>query len=203
MSQSKTKPKPKHKLTEKLVAKMAAPDPSGKQTLHWDAELKGFGVLCSGVTASKNYIVQRDLPGGKARRVTVGAANELSLAEAKKRGAGLLDDIRRGQGPKQKALASSTLRSTLDADSAARKDLRPASQRVYRQIERILAPWMDGQLSDITGPLVEARHREIATSIESDETRYSGKSTANGADEHSVSFGILPRCALPVCHRTR
>ena len=41
MSQKK---KPKPNLTEKLVAKLAAPDPSGKQVVHWDGELKGFGV---------------------------------------------------------------------------------------------------------------------------------------------------------------
>ncbi|MBY0429773.1 MAG: hypothetical protein K2Q10_01125 [Rhodospirillales bacterium] len=35
--------------------------PPGKQVLHWDADLKGFGVLCSGKTAAKTYVVQRDI----------------------------------------------------------------------------------------------------------------------------------------------
>jgi integrase len=178
MSQKK---KPKPNLTEKLVAKLAAPDPSGKQVVHWDGELKGFGVQCSGVTNSKVYIVQRDLPGGKPRRVTVGAVSELALAEAKERGADLLDAIRRGQDPKAKAAAAPTLRSTLEAYLAARKTLRPASERVYRQIERTLASWMDWELSQITGPLVEARHREIAAEFGAKQTRYSGTYTANGA----------------------
>jgi hypothetical protein len=41
---------PVAKLTVKVVEKLIAPDPSGKQVLHWDMELKGFAVLCSGTT---------------------------------------------------------------------------------------------------------------------------------------------------------
>jgi hypothetical protein len=58
---------------------IACPDPSGKQTLHWDSELKGFGVLCSGTTTSRTYIVQRTLPDGRNRRVTIGSVAELDL----------------------------------------------------------------------------------------------------------------------------
>jgi hypothetical protein len=63
---------PRVKLTEKTIAKMKAPDPSGRQVLHWDTELRGFAVLCSGVSNARTYIAQRDLPNGRARRVTVG-----------------------------------------------------------------------------------------------------------------------------------
>jgi hypothetical protein len=55
---------PKVKLSEKAISRMPAPDPSGKQTLYWDSELHGFGVLCSGVTNTRTYIAQRDLPNG-------------------------------------------------------------------------------------------------------------------------------------------
>jgi len=44
---------PVTKLTVKAVDKLVAPDPSSKQVAHWDAELKGFGVLCSRVSNSK------------------------------------------------------------------------------------------------------------------------------------------------------
>jgi hypothetical protein len=68
------------KLTVKSVEKLVAPDPSGKQVLHWDSELKGFAVLCSGVSNSKTYVAQRVLPNGRTRRVTVGAVNEIEAA---------------------------------------------------------------------------------------------------------------------------
>ena len=76
---------PKLHLTEKIIARMPAPDPSSKQTLHWDTTIKGLAVICSGVSNNKTYICQRDLPNGKTRRLTVGAVNTLSLTEARQR----------------------------------------------------------------------------------------------------------------------
>ena len=43
------------KLTEKAVARLAAPTASGKQELYWDETQAGFGVLCSGVSDVKTY----------------------------------------------------------------------------------------------------------------------------------------------------
>ena len=171
---------PKLKLTEKAIAKMAAPSQSGKQILHWDTELKGFAVLCSGVSNARTFVVQRDLPNGKARRLTVAAVAELSLDKARDRAADLLDGLRRGVDPKIKVVTP-TLRWAIDNYLAARKDLRPASVKVYRQIERTLESWMDRPLREITSDMVEDRHRAIAAAIGKDATRYSGTSTANGA----------------------
>jgi hypothetical protein len=52
---------PKLKLTAKTVAALPAPSPNGKQTLYWDSEVRGFGVLCSGTTNGKSFVVQRDV----------------------------------------------------------------------------------------------------------------------------------------------
>jgi hypothetical protein len=49
---------PSTKLTEASVARLPAPDPSGRQMLHWDTALTGFGVLCSGVSGSRTYVVR-------------------------------------------------------------------------------------------------------------------------------------------------
>ena len=166
------------KLTEKAIAKMPAPDPSGKQVLHWDTELKGFAVLCSGVSNARTFIVQRTLPSGKTRRLTVGAVNELALIAARDRAADMLDSLRRGIDPKVKVITP-TLRWALEDYLAARKDLRPASVRLYRQIEHKLEAWLDTPLIEITGDMVETRHRAIATEIADDATRYTGTGTAN------------------------
>jgi integrase len=171
---------PRVKLTEKTIAKMKAPDPSGRQVLHWDTELRGFAVLCSGVSNARTYIAQRDLPNGRARRVTVGAVNELALDKARHRAADMLDDLRRGIDPKRK-IVNATLRSTLDAYLAARKDLRPASVKAYRiSAERYLSAWLDWSLRDITSEMVEERHRAIAAEVGKGE-RYAGTTTANVA----------------------
>jgi integrase len=161
---------PKLNLTERAIVRMPAPDPSGKQTLHWDTNVKGLAVICSGVSNSKTYIAQRDLPNGKTRRLTVGAVNALTLDEARQRAADLLDDLRRGIDPKTKAV-DATLQATLDSYIAARPRLRPASINVYRRIEHDLKPWLGLPLRQITDAMVEARHRSLATEI--------GTSTAN------------------------
>lgn len=169
---------PQIRLTEKSIDKLKAPDPSGRQVLHWDDGLRGFAVLCSGKSNSKTYVAQRDLPSGKTRRVTVGAVNEISLEVARERAANTLDDIRRGIDPKEKKAVDLTLRSALEAYLAARKDLRPASVKAYRTgVEKYLTAWLDWPLHSITSEVVEARHSEIAAEIKGE--RYGGTTTAN------------------------
>ena len=170
---------PVTKLTVKAVEKLVAPDPSGKQVPHWDTELKGFGVLCSGTTNSKTFIAQRVLPGGRTRRVTVGAVAEITLDEARQRAADTLDCLRRGVDPKEKK-ENPTLKQTLEDYLAARKDLRPASIRVYRIcVNNYLKPWLDLPVRSITFKMVKERHRAIATEVASEKHKRKGEIAAN------------------------
>jgi integrase len=178
---------PKLKLTESSVAKLRAPDPSGKQTLHWDHghkdALAGFAVLCSGTTTSRTYVVQRMLPNGRNRRVTVGAVSELSLEKARALAADMLHALRHGNDPKAK-IDNPTLRETLEKYLTARRDLRPASVTLYRfVVEKNLTAWLDRPLREITGDMVEKRHRAIAASINDKKgnDRISGAVSANAA----------------------
>ena len=168
------------KLTERAVERIKAPTGNGKQALHWDAELKGFGVLCSGVSKTKTYVVQRDV-AGRTRRVTIAQTNVLSLSEARRRAEEVLADFYLGRDPKAGRRGSVNLRSTLADYLAARKNLRPKSVEDYRAtIERYLAAWLDRPLREITPEMVEARHRTIAAEVLAD-GRYSGEASANGA----------------------
>jgi integrase len=170
---------PRIKLTERAVARLEAPAPSGRQIIHWDSELKGFGVLCSGVTNAKSYIVQRELPGGKSRRVTVAAVAEMQLREARTAAAELLVAMRRGEDPKTRKPAGLTLRGAFDSYLANRKDLRPASVTVYRKVvPGYLAPWLDMPLREITAEMVEDQHREVQAEIAA-RGRYGGEAAAN------------------------
>ena len=76
---------PRIKLTQRSVARLPAPTPSGKQMVYWDADLRGLGVLVSGRTTVKSFIVQRDLAGGRTRRLTIASVAELSLSEAREK----------------------------------------------------------------------------------------------------------------------
>jgi integrase len=177
----------KIKLTERTLSKIKAPTPSGKQTLHWDSELRGFAVLASGVTNAKTYIAQRDLPSGLTRRITLGACNEITLATARERAADVLDQLRRGLDPKV-ATAGSTLRATLEAYLGARKNLRPDTIDMYRtSVEDYLTSWLDLPLASISGDMIESRHRSIVSEVNKN-GRYKGTTIANFAIR---TFGTL------------
>ena len=111
---------PTMKLTEKALAKLKAPTATGKQALVWDAELKGFGVLLSGTTSARSFVVQRTLPGGRARRVTIAPCTVLGLADARSRAETVLAEFYAGRGPLGSRGAASTLREALSFLLAAR-----------------------------------------------------------------------------------
>jgi hypothetical protein len=125
-------------------------------------ELRGFAVLCSGTTNSKTYVAQRVLSDGRTRRVTVGAVAEITLDKARERAA---DALRRGVDPKEKK-ENPTLRQTMEDYLAPRKDLRPASVRVYRICaNNYPKPWLDLPMRSITAKMVEERHRAVASEV--------------------------------------
>ena len=170
---------PTLKLTETTVARLRAPTDDGKQKLFWDKELKGFGVLCSGVTNSKTYVAQRALPNGNTRRVTIAAVNETTLKEARDEAAATLLDMRRGRDPKAQRRHGMTVRQVLDEYLEANNKLRPKSRDGYRgAVEQWL--WPDHPLREVTSDMVEKRHREIQKKVAAG-GRYSGHATANGA----------------------
>ena len=66
--------------TWKDVEKLIAPDPSGKQVIHWTQNQNGFGIQCSGISTAKSFIIQKNVDG-KTQRETLGPVEKyLSLA---------------------------------------------------------------------------------------------------------------------------
>ena len=176
------------KLTTKAIERLAAPDPSGRQKLHWDTELRGFGVLCSGTSGNKTYVVQRDLPGGRTRRVTVAPVNVLYLDKARKRAEEVLADFYKGIDPKAGRRGDATLREALEdylrARASGEEPLRPGSARAYRDsVEKQLTPWLDTPLRTITRDMVETRLGAIAKTVSQRTNRKNGHghAAANGA----------------------
>jgi integrase len=170
---------PRLKLTAKKIATLKAPTASRKQELYWDTELIGFGVLLSGVSPSRAYICQRDLPNGKTRRVTIAAVNEMAVADARDAARELLVDMRRGLDPKRKV--AGTLRETLDAYLKANKSISQRSKDIYTHLVTYhLEPWLDRQLVSITPAEVDALHTAIAHNV-AKRGHHSGHSVANDA----------------------
>src|SRR5436190_6703665 len=116
---------PRIKFTKAAIERIKAPDPSGKQTIFWDADLKGFGLLVSGVTSSKSFIAQRTLPGGNSRRVTIGAVAEIALDAARHEAADVIHQMRTAD-PKatRRSAAKWTLAHALDEFLKARPSLK-------------------------------------------------------------------------------
>ena len=89
--------------------------------------------------------------------------------------------LRQGVNPKHRAALNPTLRSWLNRYLEHRTDLRPGSVRTYRTVERTLAPWMDLELHQISGDMVETMHKRLAAIIGVKKNRYTGEATANFA----------------------
>jgi integrase len=161
---------PKLKLTASSIARLPAPDPSGKQVLYWDTEQRGFGVLVSGKTNTKSYVVQREV-NGKTRRVTLGTVVEFeaagkSLEDARQAAAELVLNMRKGIDPKASRgpKANITLREILERYLTT-QPLSPNSKKLYRHhVETHLKDWLDRPLREITSEMVLNRLRKIKDS---------------------------------------
>jgi integrase len=153
------------RLTERLTAKrierdLRAPTESGRQEFFWDSELPGFGVRCSGTTRVKAYVVQRDVRG-RARRLTIGNVNELTLAEAREKAGVELQKLREGIDPRTRDVGPVTLAEVLEK-YVEKRNLRPRTEASYRDaVERLLRKWLDLPLADITPTMFERRYEEI------------------------------------------
>jgi DNA invertase Pin-like site-specific DNA recombinase len=72
------------KLTKKSVEGLKAPAPSGQQCLFWDTTMPGFGVLVSGTTATKTFVV-RGTVGGRGIRKAIERVGLITLDDARLR----------------------------------------------------------------------------------------------------------------------
>jgi integrase len=162
---------PRINLTETNIERkreLRAPHFSGRQTIYWDTNVRGFGVRVSGVTNQRAYVAQRDFRGGrKGPRITIAKVGELSLDEARGKAHDVFQDVRNNVDPRLRRRggtpqAAMTLRQMLDL-YLERQDLTENSQRGYRSVtDNHLADWMDRPLGEITAAEVEQRYHDLA-----------------------------------------
>ena len=193
---------PRIKLTLAVIDGLPAPDPSGKQILYWDAELKGFGVVCSGKTGAKTYIVQRDIYG-KTRRIKVGAVNVLSLDKARGEAVKLLAEFVSGVDPQARRRADAdaarrdregavTLQMALDDFVAAKVGLKSKTIADTKAVfSRHLKDWAGRPLREITRADVVAKHRAIKMAISVDETPDSRTGAIPGGCSANIAVRVI------------
>jgi integrase len=155
--------------TERSVRKLKAPDPSGQQKLYWDSGFSGggFGVLVSGSSNTKTFVVRGTVRDGRAVRKAIERVGLISVEDARRRAERMLVEFHGGIDPRRSKAASITLGGALELYLTARADLKPRSKEEYRAIvNRHLGSWLSTQLKSIDRNAVENRHRQIATEVE-------------------------------------
>src|SRR6516165_8039927 len=148
------------KFTEKSVAKLRAPAPSGRQKLYWDAGLPGFGLLVSGVSDARTWIVKS---AGVRRKI--GRTDLLSLEQARAEARKAMLGLAAGIDPRAKKPSAATLGAICDA-YVALTSLKPRTAESYREAaKRYFADWLDRPIGAITREMVENRHKRIAADV--------------------------------------
>lgn len=152
---------PKNQLLAMPVAKLtktyvdSTPFTDKGQEVHWDSELKGFGLRIG--ARSKSFVVQKSGKGIK----TIGRYGVLTVAQARQLGQDILADIvndRLGQAP------SLTLRKAMQEYVGGMRNAgrspRSIADLEYR-LENYLTDWLDRPLANITRTEVRERHKRI------------------------------------------
>lgn len=119
------------------------------QAIYRDSDLIGFAVRVT--TKSKSYIVERRHEG-KLFRLTLGKANEITPAEARKKAQSVLADISNGVFKKKKDVLNDamTFSQAFDLYLKQRK-LKPLSISTYNHcIDKFLSDWKDKLIFEIS-----------------------------------------------------
>lgn len=166
---------PRIKLTKSTVDRLPAPDPSGKQVLYWEEGGNGFGVLVSGKTTKKSYIVQRDV-NGRTRRQTIGPVDDdvMTLKEARQKAGKVINKMYDGVDPKmakkEQAARNYTLKDAMKdhtETALSRKQMKQISADQFKEyFDRYLSDWLDRPLSEITPDDVLRRHDKIQKDVQ-------------------------------------
>jgi integrase len=94
------------------------PDSKAKDIIYWDDDRDsppGFGLRVGkareGGRITRTFVVQRDLPGGKTKRVSLGRwLDDISLDDARTEARKIRDDLKAGRDPQAKPAGGTTLR---------------------------------------------------------------------------------------------
>lgn len=139
------------KLTKAYVDRIK---PDGRESFHWDDDVKGFGVkvFASGV---KSFVFQYRSPEGRTRRFTIGRLSDtLTPEQARRRAKDLLRNVLAGndpQGERRSRREAWTVNELLDAYLASPRFAENAesTQTVDRgRINRHLRPTLGTRFAD-------------------------------------------------------
>ncbi len=152
------------KLTDRIVKTLSVPDEG--YALHWDTEIKGFGLRVTAAGARSFILNYR--ANGRARRYTIGAYPDWSVAAAREEAKSLKREIDLGGDPmgerheERAAPTMAELGRRYLAEHAVKK--RESSQREDRSIlNNLVLPKLGAiKVAEVRHVDVERLHREIS-----------------------------------------
>jgi integrase len=155
---------PKATLTTKRAVD-DIPHPEKGQTIHWDTELTGFGVLAG--ARQKTFILERRV-NGKPRRISLGRVGEITVQKARQDAEQLIGEITGGTDPvlrkREQTAGGMTLGQAWELYKQALKKLNrsPATLDDYQsKVDRHLSDWLEKQLIEITPEMCSKLHTRI------------------------------------------
>ena len=150
------------KITKRAVDALALPTKG--YALHWDDEIKGFGLRVMS-TGAKSFILQKRIHG-KDHRITLGRYGEITTEQARKDAMKQAGIIAGGGDPvadrKRAALATKTLAEVLADYGEARNAITDSTRKdMAGVLKRYSADWLKKPVNAITPDKVLARHKKI------------------------------------------
>lgn len=186
--------------------------PRDKTAIHYDSELKGFGVRVT-PKGFKSWILEyRPRGAGRSvspQRMTLGATSILSPKQARDEAKRLLAEIRLGADPAKKLGISRDMPTVRDfakiflADYAAEK-LKKSTYQLYEdQLERLIIPRIGSmQIHNVTSADVAALHRNIARTGKNGKRREGAANrmltTLSSLFQFAIMEQLLPNHSNPV-----
>lgn len=155
------------KLTKSYIDKIELPKSGTK--VHWDTEVKGFGLRVS-AGGRKTFIYQgriRGVGGMKAAVITIGTA-PMTVEQARKRAEDHYINMRDGIDPRETQRAAKAASVTL-SDVATEYTSRPGKLKerskleIQRHVDTTLELWKNKSIASITEDMCRKRYKEILT----------------------------------------
>jgi integrase len=153
------------KLTKGYVDRVK---PGRKDELHWDTELKGFGLrVCAG--GKLTFIVQGRVRGSaKEARLTIGSYGVFTPDQARDVAREHLRSMRLGVDPRdvkrQDEATKVTLRQVADAYFARPGMLKESTKsEMERHVSKMFESWCERPIASITPAECRKRYEELAT----------------------------------------
>lgn len=207
---------PKMKLTQAAIDGIQPPPYKVKedgtkapsQVIYMDTERKGLGVRIT--SGGKKAFVAEKWVEDKPVRITLGDADQISIAKAWNEAQKVFGKLAEGTNPIQERRAEAakavTLGEVLEDYMKARKNLSERTQYDYRRlVDTYLAAWKKRPIASITKDQVEKRHAELgkASAAQANYTMRVLRALVNFAQEKYEVEGTPIMVVNPVVRLSR